>query len=167
MALPQMTCTFCETTHELCPDHPGKVNTCLNREKWPVGRKPTPTKFSHERTAATEHADLLLLSVIEKIFSQSQNLNRVYVPCSLFAHLKKIRTDSERYGRFSGSVRGYNIAIMDKLEGKAFIDGASNGDAKVVLYQQENDSYVILWRERMWYEGHSLVVEADLAQASG
>jgi hypothetical protein len=163
-----MTCKFNETTYELRPDHPGKTNTCRNSQKWPVGRKSTHAKFSHEQEAATEHADLLLLpTVIENIFSQSQNLSRVYVPSSLFAHLKKIRTDSERYRRFSGSVRGYNIAIMDKLEGKAFIDGASNGDAKVVLYQQENDSYIILWREKMWYEGHSLVVEADLAQASG
>jgi hypothetical protein len=128
--------------------------------------KSNSTKLSDERAGATEHADLLLRTVIEKIVSQTQNLNHVHVPSSLFAHLKKIRTDSERYERFRGSVRGYNIAILDKGEGKAFIDGANNDDAKIVLYQQENDRYVILWRERMWHEGHSLVVKADLSQST-
>jgi hypothetical protein len=123
--------------------------------------KSNPTKLSHERAAATEHADLLLLTVIEKIFSQAQNLSPVNVPSSLFAHLKRIRTDSERYERFRGSVRGYNIDIMDEREGNASIDGANAGDAKVVLCHRETDKYVILWRHRDRVECHSRVVEAE------
>jgi hypothetical protein len=110
--------------------------------------KSHPTKLSDERAAATEHADALLPTAIEKLFSQAQNLSPVCVPRSLFAHLRKIRTDSERYRRFRGSVRGYDIAIMDKGECNAFINGANNSDATVVLYQQENDRYIILWRRR-------------------
>jgi hypothetical protein len=146
MAVPQMTSTFCETTHEHRPDHPGKHNICHNPKKWPAGSKSTRTKLSQERAAA-EHADLLLRTVIEKIFSQTQNPSPVNVPRSLFAHLNKIRTDSERYERFRGSVRGYNIDIMDERDGEAFMGEAYNSDAKVVLHQQDNDGYVILWRQ--------------------
>ena len=160
MALPQMTSTFYETTHELRPDQPRKANICLKRERWPVGMKSNPTKLSDERAATTEHADLLLLTVIERIISQTQNLSPVYVPSSLFGHLKRIRTDSERYGRFRGSVRGCNIDIMDKWGGKGSMDGTNSGDAKVVLCQREIDRYVILWRPRDRGEYHSRVVEA-------
>jgi hypothetical protein len=72
----------------------------------------------------------------------------VDVPRSLFAHLNKIRTDSERYERFRASVHGYNIGIMDERDGEAFMGDADNSDAKVVLHQQDNDRYVILWRQR-------------------
>jgi hypothetical protein len=146
MEQPQMTNRFCDTTHELRPDNPGKHNICHNPEKWPAGRKSTSTKLSQERAAA-EHADLLLCTVIEKIFSQTQNPSRVNVPRSLFAHLNKIRTDSERYERFRGSVRGYNIDVMDERDGEAFMGEADNSDGKVVLHQQDSDGYVILWRQ--------------------
>jgi hypothetical protein len=150
MALPQMARPLCETTHELRPNHSGKSKICRNSEKWPVGMKPTPTRLSQEREGATEHADHLLRTVIERIFSHTQNSNHVYVPRSLFAHLNKIRTDSERYERFRGSVRGYNIDIMDAQDGETFPGEADNSDAKVVLHQQDNDGYVILSRQRDW-----------------
>ena len=147
--MPQMTSTFCETTHEHRPDHPGKHNIRHNPKKWPEGRRSTHTKLSQE-LAAAEHADLLLRTVIEKFFSQTQNVSPVNVPRSLFAHLNKIRTDSERYERFRGSVRGYNIDIMDAQDGETFPGEADNSDAKVVLHQQDNDGYVILSRQRDW-----------------
>ena len=150
MAPPQMTNTFCETTHELGLDCPGKANISLHSEKWPVGRKSTPTGFFRGREAPTEHADLLLRIFIEKLVSQTENHRRVNVPRSLFAHLTKIRTDSERYERFRGSVRGYNIDIMDAQDGETFPGEADNSDAKVVLHQQDNDGYVILSRQRDW-----------------
>jgi hypothetical protein len=146
MALPLMTNAFCETTHELGSDHPGKTNICLHSEKWLAGRRSTPTRLSQEGAATTEHADFLLRTVIEKLFSQMQNVNPVYIPRSLFAHLKKIRTDSERYERFRGSVRD----IMDQRDGEAFIGEAKNSDGKVVWYHQDNDGYVILSRQREW-----------------
>ena len=150
MAQPQMTSTFCDKTHELRPDNHGEANICLNGPKWQVGRTPTSTRLSHERAAGTQHADLLLRTVIEKLVSETQNLGPVNVPRSLFAHLNKIHSDSERYERFRGSVRGYNIDIMDAQDGETFPGEADNSDAKVVLHQQDNDGYVILSRQRDW-----------------
>jgi len=97
-----------------------------------------------ERIAATEHADVLLRTVIDKIFSTTQNRNPVYVPHSLFVHLRKVHTDSERHETFRKSVRGHNIDIMDEQDCRASIEEVNNSDAMVVMCQQEHDRYVIL-----------------------
>ena len=108
--------------------------------------KEASTKAMRERIAATEHADVHLRTVIDKIFSTTQNRNPVYVPHSLFAHLRKIHTDSKRYETFRKSVRGHNIDIMDEQDCRASIEEVNNSEAMVVMCQQDHDRYVILRR---------------------